>query len=380
MNTETRAKKINEKIRAITADRSKVVSNYDMGGDSVQAELRLFANWGIRYTVDNIKYPKDLSHDNDDLWIEMRQITSDIYQAASLGYGCNAITDRINAKTKTGPVRRAEAEANFWVESGKMFLADHRQATGKRNLANIRKTITELQAKQKALLPELRKSNSEYLAGKKAEKTEQARKNSDALESGRFWDADKETLKGYFHPPFSKNYLADVSEKWRAALFLECESASFKTAYGNWGHKLTGTNHGYLCGIDDNGDEWGHHVTIYQGIDDFGDLRLEGDIEWAMTELFDIPAVKLADCVRQGDLLFCMASSIPDDTDLDPHKGAWEIRESHAVESTGLERNGQYFQSKSDIHITHTSHPEVVLPPGEYRLYELQQIEGVEYD
>lgn len=235
-------------------------------------------------------------------------------------------------------------------------------------------------------------------------------------------EADKEALKGYFHPPFDKNYLADVSERWRAALFIECESINYKDYNGNWRHKLGGTGRGYLCGIDDNGDEWGHRVEgLPQGRDDHDNLSLDSTVEEAMAILFGIRAAALAECTRQGDLLFCPAK-IPSENkvicercgmpesqhfasklDLDSERGIyedylacycagsyerysprtikapvlepeekWTPRESHDITSPSLQRNGRYFRADHQITVSHTSHPTVVLPPGEYRLYALR--------
>lgn len=267
----------------------------------------------------------------------------------------------------------------------------------------------------------MRAENSKYLADRKATKAAEREADALALKEGRFWDASKEALKGYFHPPFDKNYLADVSEKWRAALYLECEGAAWKDYNGNWRHKLVGTGRAYLCGIDDNGDEWGHECRIDLGVDDYGNVGLDADVEDAMAALFEIPARRLRNCERQGDLLFCR-ETIPTTTravcpycgsrNLRPdrdthdviddaakiasgetvwcgfcgvvyakkiapptltlHDGPWEIRESHRIESEGLERNGRWFRSPNPIHITHTSHQPVTLEPGEYRLYTLQ--------
>lgn len=376
---EKRAQAITEKIKKITSDKTAAVAVFSRRDNSVQAELRLEASWNISYPVDEIGYPKNLAGDyNNPLWLQMRDIASAIRRAAALKTGRCDTKLQINERTKTGPERRAEAKNNFIIEAGNAFLADYRAVTGKRAVAAIRKTITDLQAQQKALLPQLRAVNAAYLAGKKTEKQAQADKNAEALKSGRFWDADKETLKGYFHPPFDKNYLADVSEKWRAALFLECKSVSFKTYSGSWGHKLAGTGRGFLCGIDDNGDEWGHRAnSLPQSHDQFGDAGLDSTVEEAMAELFDISKNELAKCYRQGDLLFCPAP-IPPETKMIPAE-KWAIRESHELWSPGLNHNGTYFKSNREILVSHTSHADVILPPGEYELHELE-IEGQNVD
>ena len=409
MKTEKRAQMITDKISKITSDESQVISTYRTSDSSVQAELRLRAEWTIRVPVDEINSPRDLSGKNGELWSSMWPLTRDISKTSELKTGNSRVTIPISAKTKTGPERRTEAK-NLWLtETGTAFLSDYRAVTGKRHLAEIRNQITDLQSQQKALIPKLRESNSIYLAGKKTERGELATKNAEALKSGKFWEADKDTLKGYFHPPFDKNYLADVSEKWRAALFCECESVSYKRYSGDWGHKLTGTGRGYLCGIDDNGDEWGHRVeNLPQSHDQFGDAGLDSTVEEAMENLFDISKTALANCQRQGDLLFC-SEKIPGKRTICDHCGypyhadyqaigkaypcgcysgeaipktlpavelhpeeKWIPRESHEITSISLQRNGRYFKSDHEITVLHTSHPVVMLPPGEYRLYALK--------
>lgn len=414
--TEKKAEKITAKIKGITAQKTPVIATYRTRDESVQAELRLSVEWRINVPVDAIQYPRDLSGQNADMWSPMWPLWADINKAAKLAEGRARIANPINERTKTGPARRSEAKAAWLIEAGQAFLADYRTATKKRRLADARKQITDLQAQQKALLPKLREANSLYLAGKKTERVEQAARNAEALKSGRFWEADREALKGYFHPPFDKNFLADVSEKWRAALFLECESVSFKTYSGDWGHKLAGTHRGWLCGIDDNGDEWGHHCQIPQSQTEYGDARLEGTVEEAMADLFDIAESELAKCTRQGDLLFCPAKIRREDglehcrrcgeprekhcqttledgmtwlscyyrgntDEYDPHvhravvltpEEKWTPRESHEIASPSLRRNGRYFAADDEIVITHTSHPVVTLPPGEYSLYALR--------
>lgn len=411
MKPTTQAKKINEKIQAIVADHSTVACDYNIIDNSVQTGLRLSASWDIRFPVDYIKRPKCLAPHRPipDPWSAAAELGTELMQVARLATGRKALEVAISARTKTGPERREEAKALFEIEQGRTFLAAHRKATGKRILAGARKKIVEIQAKQKALIKEMRRHNGQYLAERKAAKAAERQAAADALAEGRFWDASPEALKGYFNPPFSKNHLADMSETWRAALFLECESTGWKDWHGNWRHKLVGTGDAYLCGIDDNVDEWGHRCSLNLGCDQHGNTYMEASVEDAMSELFGIPASKLHTCERQGDLLFCgvklrtephsVCSTCgstwnpwrPDESchylceycqngtervippiELHPHYGPWEIRESHRVESDGLERNGQYFRSPNPIEITHTSHQAVTLDPGEYRLYELQ--------
>lgn len=375
MNIEKQAAKIREQIKQITAQKTPVISTWRLVDESVQAELRLRAEWTITAPVDTISYPKDLNpdHPNKDLWSQMFDLSREISKTANQKEiktpgGWETTHIKINEKTKSGPERRAEEKGLFVIKTGKQFLADYKATIKKSNLAKIRKTVTDLQIQQKDVLPKLRESNSAYLAGKKNEKETQKSRNAEALKTGRFWEADKETLKGYFNPPFDKNFVADVSEKWRACLILECGSESWKDNNGNWRFKLVGTRRGYLCGIDDNGDEWGYTVNgLPQSRDYYGNAALDSTVEEAMTGIFDISVKAIPGCYRQGDLLF-HPESIPADREIKP-AAQWEPRESHIIMSEGFEHNGTYFRSANDITVTHTSHPTIVLPAGEYRLY-----------
>ena len=371
MKPQTQAKRINEKIQAIIDDRSRVIATYQLSDDSVQAELRLRARWSIDYAVDRIAYPKNLARNDNPMWDQMRKLEAEIWSDAEIVKGSDYMNELINARTKIGPARREEAKAIFEIEQGRAFLAAHRISIQKSVLAEIRKQISALQAQQKALLPELRKANSEFLAGRKAKKAELTRQNTEALKSGRFWEAAKDALKNYFHPPFERNYLTDVSEKWRAALYTEMASTAWKAGKGDWRHKNIGTGRGYLCGIDDNGDEWGHPVNLHHYIDfdEYGDMGYVATVEDAMSSLFGVSIRDLEQCQRQGDILF-HPEPIPD-IEMKA-EDEWEIRESHTVTSPGLQRNGRYIQSKNKITVSHTSHAPVVLPAGNYRIYALQ--------
>lgn len=373
---ETKAKKLQERIKQakIKAGQSNLSTYFNIQDESVQKELRLWATGIIKFNVDQIHFPKNLEGNwAHPLWLEMRELSSKIESVAKLlSYTTETTVIHINERLKDGPERRAEAKANFIIKYGTEFLHNLRKLSSKSNLTKIRKQITNLQTKQKELLPQLRAVNSEFILQRKVKKEEQRKQNEEALKSGEFWKADRDSLKDYFHPPFHKNYLADVSEEWRAALFVECESVSYKRWDKSWGHKLRGTSRGYLCGIDDNGDEWGHEVFhLYQPYDQYDSKELCGTVEDAMAELFDISESKLALCERQGDLLFAI-EKIPEEVELHTQEAPWEVRESHIIESRGLKRNGRYFKSDTDIFVTHTSHKAIVLPAGGYRLYELQ--------
>ena len=371
-SVSAQAEKINQKIKAIVRDQSTVVAFYTLTDDSVQAELRLRAAWSIHFPVDSITWPRNLANDINPLWLEMANLHRQITQVAELKVEHEKGVFPINDRTKIGPEMRSEAKAKFQISCGNAFLSDYKKATGKKNMIRVRSKIESLQNLQKELIPQLRKANSEHLAKRKSAKAERAQQNAEALAAGRFWECDEETLKGYFHPPFSRNYLADVSEKWRAALYTAMDSTAWKAGKGDWRHKNIGTGWAYLCGIDDNGDEWGHRVNLreYMDTDQHGDLGYMATVEDAMSELFDISKSKLESCERQGDLLFC-PEEIPVHVTVHPQDGPWEVRESHRIESSTLQRNESWFWSSDPITVTHTSHPAITLNPGEYQLYTL---------
>jgi len=354
--------------------RKDIKITHSVYDNSVQVEQRLSANSSIWLQVDDIQYPKDMQRrfPPHAFWGRMYALANTIRGIAQICDHQQTITHTINAKTKTGPGRRAEARKIFEIKQGNLLL---RHIPSQAEIARLRKQIADLQGQQKQLIPQMRAENAEYLTQKKWDAEIQRRRDKQALTSGQFWHASRDAIKSYFNPPFDKNYLADTSARWRAALFLGCESVSYKTYGGNWGHRLSGTGRAYLCGIDDNGDEWGHIVHIYLSHDQYDNLELEATVEDAMSELFDVSTLLLDRCKRQGDLLFC-PETIPNNITLSPQSGPWEVRESHTIDSDGLERNGAYFKSKNNITVTHTSHPTVTMPAGGYRLYTLRQIDA----
>lgn len=302
-------KNILSKIKEITGSKTPVLSSFQVSDESVHAELRLWVSWRITYPVDTINYPKNLgAGDPGQLWVSMREIEMQISDAAKLGAGHEKLTLRESGKSKTGAAKRAEAVSAFWQQHGTAFIAAYREAVKKSTLRKTERTISDLQSQQKALLPELRKHNSLVISARKQQKAERVAKNTEALAAGKFWKADRDALKDYFNPPFDRNYLADVSEEWRAALYTEMDSTAWKASKGDWRHKNIGTGQAYLCGIDDNGDEWGHRVDLsaYLDHDYYGDMGYAGvTVEDAMSELFGVAREKLNKCTRQGDLLFC---------------------------------------------------------------------------
>ena len=366
MKSEKLSQQIIEKIHGIENDGTIVNASFKIIDSSVKAELRLSATWTIRRPVDEIQYPKDLSGNAGELWNSMSALAGEITKTSKLLEGKNAATIKIN---KNG---QAEAKNQFIIAAGRQFLADYKKTASKSAIKLIDKKIADLQAQQKALLPAIRKCNSEFCAERKNAKIEQGKINAAALSSGRFWEADDTAIKQYFRPQFAKNYLADVSKKWRAALFLECVEISYKGYNSSCHHKLHGTGRGYLCGIDDNGDDWGFIVNnLSQSYDDYSNAALDFTVEDAMSNVFSIDKTDLDKCTRQGDLLFCPVKTKTEDSPEPFLTSAdqWEPRAAHLITSPTLQHNSVYFCADNDIIVQHTSHAAVILPAGDYQLY-----------
>jgi len=357
-------KSLSEKIKSICESQTPVKACFEIIDNSVQAELRLMAHWQIDLPVDHINYPKALTDEGRNHRWQLSLLRNKIDSIATLANDEKRFTLKISNRTKSGPIRRAEAKEAFENEVAKEFLEAYRKVTRKHHISQAKKQITDLQEQQKTILPMLRQANSDYVTNCRAAKAAQRQ----ALAEGRFWEVDRDLLKDYFHPPFTKNYLADVSKRWRAALFLEVELDNY-LGYNS----LTPTGHAYLCGIDDNGDEWGHYVDFTQNADyAWPPIAYDTTVEDAMGVLFGIAKTNLTNCHRQGDLLFCSAE-IPPRIRLEPQPSEWTVRESHTITSPSLNRNGQWLVSDHDIVVNHTSHPTLTLPAGSYRLYTLQE-------
>ena len=394
---------------------------YQYADNSTGKQVRISIEASVRVVVDKITYPKNMAHDEygtagNEPWEKMAELWSKINTAATIlpSWPRLALTIDTPSRSKSALAERERIVEQWQIEQGNAFLQACQVSA--REIAKRRKQIAALQAEQKKLIAQMRSRNSAYMMERKSAAAERRQADQQALTSGEFWKASKDALKGYFYPPFDKNYLADVSEKWRAALFLECESKSYKRYNGEWGHKLVGTGNGYLCGIDDNGDEWGHMVRgVYGSRDDYDNFGFDVTVEEAMAELFQVSTRTVNESMRQGDLLF-HPEQIPSEdrevcarcgrsktdhypsterdgekylacdytngwqvfqpkiipaVELHPQSGPWEVRESHIVQSPGLVRNGRYFRSDNEIVVNHTSHATITLPAGSYRVYAL---------
>lgn len=364
---------LKSKIEKIISSKAPLTSTFKFYDGSTQARLSVTCIWHINLPVDYLHYPKSLAAPDtaEDAWYQMRCLERAISAAATCACGDENLGFEGNARTKSGARARDIAKKEFVKTQQAAFLIAYHKASLKTALKKQNKKIADLQAQQKTLMVGMREHNSRVISARKTSAAAQREKNEIALKTGEFWKADEKTLKLYFHPPFARNYCADISERWRAALYTEMDSTAWKAGRGDWRHKNIGTGRAYLCGIDDNGDEWGVRVDLQMNRDYFGDLGYAGvTVGDAMSELYNIDKISLQSAVRQGDLLFCF-ETIPANVELhDQEGGAWKVRESHEIQSDGLRHNGQCFISANVITVTHTSHAPVKLPPGQYRLYQ----------
>jgi len=413
----TASQKFQAKIPAAIAACPGLSASFKISDDSVQAEQRLAVEWHIAVKVDSIQLKKDLAKTEEScsLFSRFSRLNTQIAKAAYVAGNKQKISFKTSSITKTGPAVRAEQKADFVLENGRLFLAALKNAQGKTLQAKIAAAVAVLQEEQKQLLVELRKSNASYLASCKSAKADKREADVAALASGEFWKASTNAIKDYFNPPFDKNYLAGVSERWRAALFLECKSVSYKSSRG-WGHKLEGTGRAYLCGIDDNGDEWGHTCQVQLSPDNYGNLSFDATVEEAMAELFSVNPADLEKCSRQGDLLFrpctllkqskivcencgqpkgkhaesvfglacygdltgysgSYVEQVIDPPHLEPEE-EWTVRESHVIKAASLRHNGRYFAADEEIRIEHTSHQPVIIPAGEWCLHTINIVDA----
>lgn len=217
-----------------------------------------------------------------------------------------------------------------------------------------RKRIASLQKKQKAIIVKVRKANSEFLASKVQVRKEEQR----ALKEGRFWDCQEELLKEFFRVPFGKRKLVALSEKHRAALFIEVVLSNQSGPY----KRLVPTQRAYLCGIDDNEEQWGFFLNNNDSYWEY-----DSTVEEAMATCWNVDESIVEESFRQGEILF-HPCEIPAGTTLHPET-EWQIAPSHVVRSESLVHNGEYFMSTQEIVVEHPTHKPVVLEAGEYRAY-----------
>jgi hypothetical protein len=232
----------------------------------------------------------------------------------------------------------------------------------KHNLSMIRL----LQKEQQKFILSLRRWNASCLLKQKKNATMKREAEQKALTEGEFWKCSEDTLKRFFSVPFDKRKLVSVSEQHRAALFVEC--VTDWSGEGNY-KEIRPTDRAYLCGIDNNGEQWGFRVQ--QPRDSYYNQRPNWDydstVEEAMAIVWDVDLKLISESQRQGEILF-HSEPIPESVKM-ISDGDWQIRPQHCVESQGLEHDDDYFRSVNPIVIEHPTHQKVELPSGTYRVY-----------
>jgi len=211
--------------------------------------------------------------------------------------------------------------------------------------------VADLQKRHAEIIKEIRKINSEALTTHKKAASAAREAEKQALTDGRFWECSENTLKNYFNVPFDRRKLLDVSEQFRAALFVELE-------YGGYGTGIVPTHRAYLCGIDDNGEEWGFRLEASW---DYNDKVAD-----AMAVLWEVPKTIIEKSFRQGEIIF-WPDQFPVGITMQPAED-WQIAPSHVITSPSLRRSRvSYIYSDDPITVTHPTHKPLILPAGEYR-------------
>lgn len=225
-----------------------------------------------------------------------------------------------------------------------------------------REMIKNLQQEQQKFIESVRRWNASVILRQRANAKAHRESEQVALASGEFWKCSEQTLKDYFHVPYERRKLVDVSEKYRATLFVEVDVRDIDQPWG-YSRSLVPTSRAYLCGIDNNGEEWGFRVILRH----YEEWLYESKVVDAMAEVWGVDEKLVLESERQGEILF-HADLIPDGVEM-VADGDWQIRPSHCVKSEGLEHDDDYFRSANTITVEHPTHAPVTLPPGSYRAY-----------
>jgi len=264
------------------------------------------------------------------------------------------IADRLNSKSEpkrrawlAGQVRKCRAARRSIITSTRERMPE----------------ITTMQKRQAEIIAEVRKSNASTLIGQKKVASEKRAKEKAALEAGRFWECSEQLLKDYFSVPFDCRKLVSVSEKFRAALFLELEHGQNSMGY----NALVPTYNAYLCGIDDNGEEWGFRLQQ--------DCDYNDTVEDAMAVCWEVPKSIVEQSFRQGEILFWKNNNPTGWRTMTPDT-EWQIAPSHVITSPSLRHNGgHYFYADDPIIISHPTHAPLILLAGEYQ-YSIHEVDA----
>lgn len=261
------------------------------------------------------------------------------------------ICDRINT--------RSEAKRKAWKKEKIKECRRAYNALWQTQKSRVNQ-VTKLQKKQKECIKKLRAENSKYVLANRTTAAVKRREEHKALAKGHFWECEEQTLKDFFHVPFTKRKLVDVSERFRAALFVELELEEYPYK------SLVPTNRAYLCGVDDNSEEWGFQVFNNDGPCARG-WEYKSTVVEAMAIVWDINKDIVKKSYRQGELLFHPASFSVGSTLR--RETIWDVAPAHTVSSPTLSHNGDSFASTDPITVSHPTHAPLVLPAGEYRVF-----------
>ena len=215
------------------------------------------------------------------------------------------------------------------------------------------------------------KDNSEYLKHNKQLRELELR----ALEEGNYENVSDETLKQfikYYFPEFSraKLYIIDKSSKYRAVLFCTLE-------LGPYVYNLVPAEY-YLCGEDDNGEEWCHIITTNFISDYYTKEEIDNlykrSVKWAESQLLNVPLEYFDYFIdRQGDVFVFRDEEEQADYREQEETDEFEILPNHVLK---LEKTAviKYTRYANRLHVDlpvpavleHPSHHHVKLQPAKY--------------
>lgn len=257
--------------------------------------------------------------------------------------------ERVYGEIKTTSIRKQEA----WLVEQIARARGARNALLRRKQSVLRK-VGRLQERQQELIRRRRELNGKAVVKRRQIAQERRRAEAEAIEAGRFWECSEKTLKDFFHVPFRRRKLVDVDSRHRAALFVEVE-LQYDPCEGY--ERLLPTDRAYLCGVDDNGEEWGFVLR--------GPWLYTSRVVDAMAVAWGVKPSTVGRAQRQGELLV-WPSLIPEGTEL-RGRTSYDLAPSHTAKSPSLRVNGEYLASDDPIEIVHPTHQPLRLEPGTYR-------------
>ena len=224
-----------------------------------------------------------------------------------------AIASRINTKSE-----------RLRVEWRAQVLADCLASWTDLQATTRREWIAAGQRLQREQIDALRAVNAAHVVSTRNAAKARREIEQIALAAGRFWECSEATLKDFFSVPFSCRKLVSISERFRAALFVELEVGD-RHGY----RALVPTDSAYLCGVDDNGEQWGHRIESWY-------WSYDSTVEEAMARLWNVSVTTVGESHRQGEILI-HPEPFPPGVTLRPNGGCcsrWErCRDGSAPET-----------------------------------------------